>query len=416
MATPRKTQPTQVVDSAILPSDTTATSNGSKPNPRLLLAQLRTEVNQYVLEREEVVDGIIAALLARKHVVQIGPKGCAKSFTCDLIASAFPDLNYFSKLLHQDTPPDELFGPPDLKELRDKGVLKRNIEGRLPWAHLANLEEIFNAPDMLFGSMHRIANERVFENPTPEDCPLISIIGSSNHLPGEKAEAFLDRILLKYPVDYLQDPANKKKLMMNRVKPVISTKISLSELLVMHIEVEQVKFPEIIADTLLNLELRLAQEMSIFISDRRRGEIIDLLKAYAYMQGEDAVGEEHLDILPYCLWNNPKQMGGINSIVLQVGSPVSAKSIEIFDSARQLYNQIGDVPNGADEDDSNTWQVKASGATKQLKTMINDLNHLLASTPNASPSSIRKVNDTVKKVEKMKDEVFEKVKAFLQQE
>ncbi|MEH1842114.1 MAG: AAA family ATPase [Nostoc sp.] len=410
----RKTQ--TPADSTIFPVDSTATSNGSKPNPRSLLQTLRTEVNQYVLEREEVIDGIIAALLAKKHVVQIGPKGCAKSFTCDLIASAFCDLNYFSKLLHQDTPPDELFGPPNLKELRDNGVLKRNIEGRLPWAHLANLEEIFNGPDMLFGSLHRVANERIFENPTPEDCPLFSIIGSSNHLPGEKAEAFLDRILLKYPVDYLQDPANKKKLMMNRVKPNIQTKISLADLVTMHSEVEQVKFPEIIADTLLNLELKLAQEMSIFISDCRRGDIIDLLKAYAYMLGEDAVSEEHLDILPYCLWNDPKQMGGINSIVLQIGSPVTAKAIEVFDAAKQLYNQVGDIPSNAYEDKANTWQVKASGSTKQMKTMINDLNHLLASTPNASPSAIRKVNDTINKIEAMKNEVFEKVKSFLQQE
>ncbi|AUB36041.1 moxR, MoxR-like ATPase [Nostoc flagelliforme CCNUN1] len=295
-------------------------------------------------------------------------------------------------------------------------VLKRNIEGRLPWAHLANLEEIFNGPDMLFGSLHRVANERIFENPTPEECPLISIIGSSNHLPGEKAEAFLDRILLKYPVDYLQDPANKKRLMMNRVRPSIQTQISLAELFAMHAEVEQVTFPEIIADTLLNLELKLAQQMSIFISDRRRGDIIDLLKAYAYMQGEDAVSEEHLDILPYCLWNDPKQMGGINSIVLQIGSPVTAKAIEVLDAAKQLYNQVGDVPSEDYEDEANTWQVKASGSTKQMKTMINDLNHLLASTPNASPSAIRKVNDTVAKIEAMKNEVFEKVKAFLQQE
>lgn len=394
-----------------------ATAEESAPvqfSPRALLEQLRKELNQWVFEREEVIDGILVSLLSRKHVVQIGPPGCAKSFVVDLMVSAFTGINYFSILLHEATPPEELLGGISLTEWRDKNVLRRNTEGRLPWAHVVNMEEMFNGPAPLLHTTHRIANERLFSNPEEIQCPLISIIGSSNKLPekGESA-AFFDRIHLRYPVSYLQDTGAKKKLMLNRaIKPTIQVRLSLQDLQAMHLEVEQVEFPELIADALLNLEIKLAQELNLEISDRRRNDIVDVLRGYAYLCGDSVISEEHLSIVGYCLWNKPEQLANINAVIAAVGSPVSAKASEILDAANSLVKDIGQCP--SDDISASKWQVTASGATKQLNSMIAELKSLLASNPQTSGSSTKKVQAAIKKVEKMREEIFNKIKSYLQ--
>jgi MoxR-like ATPase len=405
-STTRKTKQ----DSSTAPSSTTSTTY----TPRVLLEQLRKEVNQWVYEREEVVDGMLVALLARKHIVQVGPPGCAKSFVVDLIASAFTGLNYFPILLHEATPPEELLGGISLMDWKDKNILKRNIEGRLPWAHLVNMEEMFNGPPPLFHTIHRIANERKFSNPEEIDCPLISIIGSSNKLPERGAsEAFFDRIHLRYLIDYLQDSAAKKKLMTTRnIRPTIKVRLTLQDLEAMHQEVDQVDFPEIIADALLNLENKLLEELNIKISDRRRNDIVDILRGYAYLCGDNIISEEHLTIVPYCLWSKPEQLPNINAIVSAIGSPVTAKASEIMDSASTVVKEIGQCP--SDDTEAAKWQVKASGATKQLNNMISELKSLLAENPQASESSVKKVNSSIKRIEKFREEIFDKIKAFLQ--
>ena len=43
------------------------------------LATVRRELKQRFVERDEIVDGLLIALLARQHVLLIGPPGSAKS-------------------------------------------------------------------------------------------------------------------------------------------------------------------------------------------------------------------------------------------------------------------------------------------------------------------------------------------------
>ena len=46
---------------------------------RAALAQVRAELKQRFFERDDVVDGLLTALLAQLHVVLLGPPGTAKS-------------------------------------------------------------------------------------------------------------------------------------------------------------------------------------------------------------------------------------------------------------------------------------------------------------------------------------------------
>ena len=43
------------------------------------LREVRAELRSVLVERDEVVDGLLLALLARQHVLLLGPPGTAKS-------------------------------------------------------------------------------------------------------------------------------------------------------------------------------------------------------------------------------------------------------------------------------------------------------------------------------------------------
>jgi MoxR-like ATPase len=102
----------------------------------------------------------------------------------------------FEYLLTRFTEPNELFGPFDLRRLRE-GVLTPNTEGMLPEACIAFLDELFHANSAVLNSLLTALNERVLRR--GRECrklPLITAVGASNQLPRKKLR-YLDRFLLR---------------------------------------------------------------------------------------------------------------------------------------------------------------------------------------------------------------------------
>ena len=67
----------------------------------------------------------------------------------------------FEYLLTRFTEPNELFGPFDIRKLRE-GELVTNTEGMLPEASLVFLDELLNANSAILNSLLGVLNERVF--------------------------------------------------------------------------------------------------------------------------------------------------------------------------------------------------------------------------------------------------------------
>ena len=74
------------------------------------LRNIRDELQQVFLERAEVIDGALAALLGGHHVLIIGPPGTAKSMLADELCRRLDGATYFQWLLTKFTTPEELFG------------------------------------------------------------------------------------------------------------------------------------------------------------------------------------------------------------------------------------------------------------------------------------------------------------------
>ncbi len=81
------------------------------------LATIRDELNHLFLERAELIDGALCALLSAHHVLVIGPPGTAKSMLADELCRRIEGADYFQWLLTKFSTPEEIFGAVSLKSL-----------------------------------------------------------------------------------------------------------------------------------------------------------------------------------------------------------------------------------------------------------------------------------------------------------
>ena len=78
----------------------------------------------------------------------------------------------------------------------------RQIEGYLPTAEVAFIDEIFKANSAILNALLTLLNERLFDNGSERfEVPLLCLVGASNELPeSEELDALYDRFLIRRQV------------------------------------------------------------------------------------------------------------------------------------------------------------------------------------------------------------------------
>ena len=127
------------------------------------LKKIREELKQAFLERSDLIDGALCALLSSQHLLVIGPPGTAKSMLADEICRRILGAQYFQWLLTRFSTPEEIFGAVSLKGL-EQDDYRRVTSHKLPEAHIAFLDEIFKANSSILNAILTLINERLFHN------------------------------------------------------------------------------------------------------------------------------------------------------------------------------------------------------------------------------------------------------------
>jgi len=159
-----------------------------------------------LVERETLVEALVLAAVAGEHLLVIGPPGTAKSEAARRVARALGGRT-FEYLLGRFTEPNEIFGPIDLRKLRE-GTVEVETSGMLPEAEIAFLDEVFLGSTAILNTLLGLLNERVFRRGhTVRAVPLRVAVGASNALPDDESlAAFADRFLLRAFVEPVGDP------------------------------------------------------------------------------------------------------------------------------------------------------------------------------------------------------------------
>ncbi len=158
------------------------------------------------MEREALVELVALAAVAGEHLLVIGPPGTAKSEAVRRATRALGGT-CFEYLLGRFTEPAEIFGPIDLRRLRE-GVVEVETAGMLPEADIAFLDEVFLGSSAILNTLLGILNERAFRRgSTSLRCPLRVCVGASNALPEDPSlAAFADRFVVRAFIDPVTDP------------------------------------------------------------------------------------------------------------------------------------------------------------------------------------------------------------------
>lgn len=349
---------------------------------RQTLRTIEQELNQVHFERQEVIRGLLVAVLARQHVILLGPPGTGKSRLardlCQRVQGRF-----FEWQLTRMSTPEELFGPISLQGLQQDRY-RRIPAGKLPEADIAYLDETFKASSAILNTLLAAMNERVFFNDGQAvPMPLQMLIGASNELPEDREElgALWDRFLLRYVVDYVRTPAAFQALLGVPVTPPVTTTIPLAALTQAQAAVAQVD-PSPVLGLLATLRQELAKA-GLVASDRRWRQSLGLIQAQAWLAGRTAADASDVTILQHVLWAEPDQRIAVAKAVLMLVSPFDQEAQDILDDAQDAYLAALSAP--ADENKA-TVGLNASNA---IQAAVKRMEALLAKAQTAGQPARR---------------------------
>ncbi|MDR6516238.1 AAA family ATPase [Chryseobacterium camelliae] len=267
--------------------------------------------------KDDVVDLLGISLLARENAFLYGPPGTAKSAIVRTLAKTVKDGKNFEYLLTRFTEPNEIFGPFDIRKLKE-GELLTNTEGMMPEASMVFLDEIFNANSAILNSLLMALNEKIFKRgKETRHLPALMFVGASNFLPEDEAlNALFDRFLIRINVDYVHPELLQQVLLAGR-KLENNTETDVPEILSGEIRAlqEQCKTVDLkpVYEVYLNTVISL-RNTGIAISDRRAVKMQNLIAASALICGRTEAILSDLWVLKH-IWDTEEQIEILEGII-----------------------------------------------------------------------------------------------------
>jgi MoxR-like ATPase len=302
---------------------------------RRRLAAMGAELAQTFLERAEVIEGSLAALLAGHHVLLIGPPGTAKSMLANEICRRIEGARYFQWLLTKFTTPEEVFGAVSLRGL-ENDEYRRVTTRKLPEAHVAFLDEVFKASSSILNSLLTILNERHFHNGGQVlDIPLLTLFGAANELPEEdELAAVYDRFLVRFLVGYVVEDWRFLRMLGADAVAAQAT-ISFAELELLQRAAAEIPVPDAALRSIVELRRELAQHQ-IVPSDRRFRQSLALMRGLAVVRGKAAVSDEELLFLEHVLWRDPAERDTVRTALRTLVRGYDEQVQELVFQGREL--------------------------------------------------------------------------------
>lgn len=300
------------------------------PGPRLVQGVLDPLKRAFV-GKDDVIDLLGVALVAGENLFLLGPPGTAKSALVHELGRRLAGRT-FDYLLTRFTEPSELFGPFDIRRLRE-GDLVTNTEGMLPEADLVFLDELLNANSAILNSLLTVLNERVFRRGREtRPLPTLAVVGASNHLPEDDAlGALYDRFLLRARCDNVGEDRLDEVLAAGwrlELERHASTPAAVS---VDEVRALQRALPKVDLSPVRAAVVALVRRLraaGLPVSDRRAVKLQRLVAASALLCGRDVARRSDLWVVRH-VWDTEEQVEVLAALVADaLGDAPSGASAE----------------------------------------------------------------------------------------
>ncbi len=331
-----------------------------------------------LVERESLVEMIALSAVAGEHMLVIGPPGTAKSEAVRRVAHATGG-RYFEYLLGRFTEPSEIFGPVDLRRLKE-GVVETETSGMLPEAEIAFLDEVFLGSTAILNTLLGILNERTFRRGhTRVSCPLRVCVGASNALPEDDSlAAFADRFLVRAFLDPIADPMLERlleggwTLLEHRVERRTSIE-QLDALTEAAQNADMSRVRPVIAHA-----VRILRGIGITLTDRRAVKVQRLVAAAAVLAGRSRPDESDLWPIVFAVPTRDQQSAARDGLremldrtenrTLSAASEEAslgriARALRIAEAGRQI---LGARPEGDGAEAISGWRLKLEGVAREI--------------------------------------------------
>ena len=265
--------------------------------------------------KDEIIDLLGVSLTARENLFLHGPPGTAKSALVHALAARIEGRT-FDYLLSRFTEPNELFGPFDIRRLRE-GDLVTNTEGMLPEADVVFLDELLNANSAILNSLLMALNERIFRRGRETRAiPALFFVGASNHLPEDEAlRALFDRFLLRVRCGPVPEARLGEVLTAGwELEKAVAKEASVraDELKPLQAAIRQVDLSSV-REVFVELIVKL-RHAGMDVSDRRAVRLQRVIAASALLCGRLEARISDLWVLRH-IWDREEQVEVIESIV-----------------------------------------------------------------------------------------------------
>lgn len=281
--------------------------------------QVMAYLNRKYLERRDIIQYAMVSMIAGEHVLLLGPPGAAKSAIINDLCKMIDGANLFQYLLNTHTSVDELLGPFDQREAQ-YGRFKRLTQHKLPEARIAFLDEILHATGETLNSLLELLNERTYiQQGQKVKAPLISVFGATNEdMTKEGPQALYDRFLLRLQISYLQDEANFRSFLTDRVDrsndEYLLVPLQISELMQLRGAASHVSIPETMIDCIVEIRHE-CKAKGIYPSDRRFKQSLKLLQVAALLDGRSQIERNDLQLYQHILWSDEHERKIVTDII-----------------------------------------------------------------------------------------------------
>jgi len=272
------------------------------------VAEVRSEIGRIIVGQTELVDALIAALLANGHVLIEGVPGVAKTLTAKLLAQVV-DMKFARVQFTPDLMPADVIGT----SVYNQATREFEFKPGPVFANLVLIDEINRAPAKTQAALFEVMEERqiTVDGTTYHLEPPFLVLATQNPVEQEGTyrlpEAQLDRFLflaeVNYPnleeeIEILEGHHNRQgKHGISQLRKVLTA----SQLKQLQEKVQQVRVDRTIMGYIARLVEATRHDPALYLgaSPRASLSILNSSKAYAAMDGRDYVTPDDVQKVAY---------------------------------------------------------------------------------------------------------------------